>query len=714
MVSTAPHPRSAADAADRAATGRTRARRSRSGSIAPTPPVDSLGSEVDARLDEDGAPSVDVAALGETLLGAWREQRLASRALTARPELHRTDGLPMKEHRLRVSEQMRVLAAEGGVHRAFPVDLGGEADHGGNIAGFEELVTADPSLQIKSGVQWGLFGAAVLHLGTRPHHEKWLPGIMSLEIPGAFAMTETGHGSDVASIATTATYEDGEFVLRTPFRAAWKDYLGNAAVDGRAAVVFAQLVTRGVNHGVHAFFVPIRDEQGAFLPGVGGEDDGLKGGLNGIDNGRLHFDGVRVPRENLLNRYGDVAADGTYSSPIASPGRRFFTMLGTLVQGRVSLDGASVAAAKIALTVAVTYGDQRRQFTGGGEREEVLLDYQRHQRRLLPRLATTYAAAFAHEKLLTAFDEVFSGANDTEQSRQDLETLAAGLKALSTWHALDTLQEAREACGGAGFLAENRLTQLRADLDVYATFEGDNTVLLQLVAKRLLTDVGRRFKGAQPAELARYAASQVAGATVDNSGLRRLAQVVADRGSTARSVGQLREDQRELLTGRVESMVAGIASRLRPASKLPSDEAARLFNAHQSELIEAARAHAELLQWEAFTEALAGVEDAGTRTVLTWLRDLFGLGLIEKHLDWYLIHGRLSSQRAVAVTSYIDRLLARIRPHAADLVASFGYGPEHVRAAIATGAEAERQEEAHAWYEAARASGTLPTPEKRR
>ncbi|AND17615.1 acyl-CoA dehydrogenase [Rathayibacter tritici] len=714
MVSTAPHPRSAADAADRAATGRTRPRRSRSGSIATTSPVDSLGSEVDARLDEDGVPAVDVAALGEILLGAWREQRLASRALTARPELHRTDGLPMTEHRLRVSEQMRVLAAEGGVHRAFPVDLGGEADHGGNVAGFEELVTADPSLQIKSGVQWGLFGAAVLHLGTRPHHEKWLPGIMSLDIPGAFAMTETGHGSDVASIATTATYEDGEFVLRTPFRAAWKDYLGNAAVDGRAAVVFAQLVTHGVNHGVHAFFVPIRDEQGVFLPGVGGEDDGLKGGLNGIDNGRLHFDGVRVPRENLLNRYGDVAADGTYSSPIASPGRRFFTMLGTLVQGRVSLDGASVAAAKIALTIAITYGDQRRQFTGGGEREEVLLDYQRHQRRLLPRLATTYAAGFAHEKLLRAFDEVFSGANDTEQSRQDLETLAAGLKALSTWHALDTLQEAREACGGAGFLAENRLTQLRADLDVYATFEGDNTVLLQLVAKRLLTDVGRRFKDAQPTELARYAASQVAEATVDTSGLRRLAQVVADRGSTARSVGQLRDDQRELLTGRVESMVAGIASRLRPASKLPADEAARLFNAHQSELIDAARAHAELLQWEAFTQALAGIEDAGTRTVLTWLRDLFGLGLIEKHLDWYLIHGRLSSQRAVAVTSYIDRLLVRIRPHAADLVAAFGYGPEHVRAAIATGAEATRQEEAHAWYAAARTAGTLPTPEKRR
>ncbi|NQX04953.1 acyl-CoA dehydrogenase family protein [Rathayibacter sp. VKM Ac-2856] len=713
MSTTAPRPHSAADAADRAGS-RSRVRRSRSGPITPTPPVDVLGSEADARLDEDGAPGVDVAALGEVLLGDWREQRLATRALTSRPELHRTDGLPMAEHRARVTQQMSILAAEGGVHRAFPVALGGEADHGGNIAGFEELVTADPSLQIKSGVQWGLFGAAVLHLGTQAHHEKWLPGIMSLEIPGAFAMTETGHGSDVASIATSATYDEeaGDFVLTTPFRAAWKDYLGNAAVDGRAAVVFAQLVTRGVNHGVHAFYVPIRDDQGAFLPGVGGEDDGLKGGLNGIDNGRLHFDHVRVPRENLLNRYGDVAADGSYSSPIASPGRRFFTMLGTLVQGRVSLDGASVAASKIALTVAITYADQRRQFTGGGEREEVLLDYQRHQRRLLPRLATTFAAGFAHDRLLRAFDDVFSGKNDTDESRQDLETLAAGLKALSTWHALDTLQEAREACGGAGFLAENRLTQLRADLDVYATFEGDNTVLLQLVAKRLLTDVGRRFKNAQPGELARYAVGQVAGATVNNSGLRRLAQVVADRGSTARSVGQLRDEQRELLTDRVESMVSGVASRLRSASKLPSDEAARLFNAHQSELIEAARAHAELLQWEAFTEALAAIEDDGTRTVLTWLRDLFGLGLIEKHLDWYLLHGRLSSQRALAVTSYIDRLLARLRPHAGDLVASFGYRPEHIRASIATGAEAARQDEAHAWYEAARADGTLPTPEK--
>src|SRR5450830_1047284 len=214
-------------------------------------------------------PTVDVPALGELLFGSWAGARRQSRALVSRPELRRVEGLPMAEHRARVLDQLRLLVDEKAVHRAFPTSVGGSDDHGGNIASFEEFVIADPSLQIKSGVQWGLFGSAVAHLGTERHHRDLLPGIMSLETIGVFAMTETGHGSDVASIGTTATYEPDadEFVIHTPFRAAWKDYLGNAALHGRAAVVFAQLITLGVNHGVHAFFVPIRDAHGAFLPG---------------------------------------------------------------------------------------------------------------------------------------------------------------------------------------------------------------------------------------------------------------------------------------------------------------------------------------------------------------------------------------------------------------------------------------------------------------
>jgi len=117
------------------------------------------------------------------------------------------------------------------------------------------------------------------------------------------------------------------------------------------------------------------------------------------------------------------------------------------------------------------------------------------------------------------------------------------------------------------------------------------------------------------------------------------------------------------------------------------------------------------VQWESFTAALERVTDPGTRQILTWVRDLFGLTLIERHLTWYLLNGRLSAGRARTVTSYIDRLIARLRPHAQSLVDAFGYEQAHLRAPIASGAEAARQDEARAYYKAQRASGDAPVPE---
>ena len=381
-----------------------------------------------------------------------------------------------------------------------------------------------------------------------------------------------------------------------------------------------------------------------------------------------------------------MAEDGTYSSPIASPGRRFFTMLGTLVQGRVSLDGAATSAAAMALTIAITYGNQRRQFNAASDTdEEVLLDYQRHQRRLLPKLATTYAQIFAHDEFLVKFDAVFSGKADTDDDRQDLETIAAALKPLSTWHALETLQEAREACGGAGFLAENRMVGLRQDLDVYVTFEGDNNVLLQLVAKRLLTDFSKQFANADAGAMARFVVSQTAERAYHGTGLRRLAQTIADFGSTARSVSELRdaETQRELLTDRVEAMIAEIAGRLRDARKLPKADAAAAFNRNQNELIEAARAHAELLQWEAFTRGLAHTTDPGTKQVLTWVRDLFGLGLVgnvvdpdDAHIvgdpDATLLEREHRSERHLVVRGHVGRRRRQLGERRHRLIARTG------------------------------------------
>lgn len=669
----------------------------------------------------DDDVTLDAAALTPQLLGRWGHLRAFTREILKDEKFHKIEGQTKEEHRERVLGQLKALVTEGKVLRAFPERLGGGDEHGGSLAAFEELVAGDPSMQIKAGVQWGLFASAILHLGTPEQQDRLLPAAMNLETPGAFAMTEIGHGSDVASIATTATYdaETQEFVIHTPFRAAWKEYLGNAALHGQAAVVFAQLVTKGVNHGVHAFYVPVRERladgsAGPLLPGIQSEDDGQKGGLNGIDNGRLAFDHVRVPRTDLLARYGYVAEDGTYSSPIESPGRRFFTMLGSLVQGRVSLDGAAVNAQKIALAIAVRYATERRQFPGAGGEETVLLDYGEHQRRLVPLVARAYAGLFAHAELLELFDDVFSGRNDTDESREDLETLAATLKPASTWTALSTIQTCREACGGAGFMAENRMTGLHADLDVYVTFEGDNTVLLQLVGKRLLADYAKKFKGIDAAGIARIAAERAADTVRYATPFGRALQKISDSGQAARKVAHLRgeEAQRALLTDRVETMVEEVADRLRPAQKLPADKAAALFNQHQHDLIEAAKAHADLVQWEAFTRALSQVTDEGNRTILTWLRDLYGLAVIEENLAWYLMHGRLTGERARMVSSYMTRLVGRLRPHVLGLTEAWGYAPEHLRAPIATGAEKVRQDEAIAYYRAQRASGDAPVSEK--
>lgn len=679
---------------------------------------------VEARIEQIGdadleavapvaAGGIDQEAVRRAIFGTWPEERARARAIAADPDFWRDDLLAMPEHRERVLGQLFKLAEKGTPGLAFPEKYGGGNTAGGNIAAFEELFLADPSLQIKSGVQWGLFGGAIYHLGTERHHDEYLPKLMTMELPGIYAMTETGHGSDVASVATTATYdpETEEFVIDTPFRGAWKDYLGNGAKHGRAAVLFAQLITRGVNHGVHAFFVPIRDEHGEFLPGIGGDDDGVKGGLNGIDNGRLHFTGVRIPRENLLNRYGDVAPDGTYSSPIESPGRRFFVMLGTLVQGRVSLDGSAAVAMQAALKIAVTYGNQRRQFAGADGRETVLLDYQRHQKRLLPRLAQAYAATFAHDEFLRKFHEVFQDIADTPENRADLETLAAALKPASTWQAMDTLQECREACGGAGYLAENRIALLHHDLDVYTTFEGDNNVLLQLVGKRLLDDYAAKFKG----DPARTIMTQVADRAFRGIGLARLGGHVGDFGSHGRSVGWLRQPdtQRGLLSARVEDSIAEIAAVLAKVAKRPKAEQQAAFNTQQDKLIQASLRYAELIQWEAFTRKLEEFDaDSDTHRVLTWLRDLLGLTAIERDLGWYLMSGRLTTQRARMVSSYTNRLLTRLRPHAQDLVDAFGYTDAHLRAKIASGAEQERQEEAAEYFAQLRASGDAPIDER--
>jgi acyl-CoA oxidase len=636
-------------------------------------------------------PTIDVPALTALLDGRYAEVRqlVRSNLVEYASILEEAETLDRAAFRDRVKEVVLEMAATGQTGMGFPKEYGGGGDVGASFAAFETLAFGDLSVLVKVGVQFGLFGGAILQLGTERHHEKYVADLVTGKLMGCFAMTETGHGSNVQALGTVATYDAGadEFVITTTGPEANKDYIGNAADHAELAVVFAQLEVAGEGHGVHAFVVPIRQD-GEPAPGVRIEDDGLKMGLNGVDNGRLWFDQVRVPREALLNQFADVTEDGTYTSDIENPNRRFFTMLGTLIQGRVCVGGAGINASKVALAIAVRYALERRQFQATApDREDLLLDYGQHQRRLFPLLAHTYALHFAQEVVAGQTHQVFSGEvgddDEGQKFRRELESRAAGTKALGTWHATRTIQECREACGGAGYLAENRFAALKADTDVFTTFEGDNTVLLQLVAKGLLTDYSSGFEDLDQLGLVRFVAGLAVDTVVERMNVHKLVERVRDLlpggDQWDQEAGLLDpEYQLAMLRFREEHMLAGVARRL----KRGIDEGmnpGEVFSLVQDHVIHAARAHVERLVLEAFVEKTGAVEDGDTKVALNLLCDLHALATIEADRAWFMEHGRLTGSRSKAISREINALCRKLRPLARDLVDAFGVPEEMLR-----------------------------------
>jgi acyl-CoA oxidase len=624
--------------------------------------------------------------LRNALDGRWRDVRNTARQHLSN-EVFRPHYTPNTViARTKALQQLRIIAAAGGAEDGFKKEHGGTGDVGAAITTIEMLAMSDLSLMVKAGVQWGLFGGAVENLGTERHHEAYVRRIIDLDLLGCFAMTETGHGSDIQSLETAATYDHAtdEFVIYSPTPSARKDYIGGAAETATMAAVFAQLITAGPgeepkSHGVHCFLVPIRDANGNDMPGVSTSDCHYKGGLPGVDNGRIVFDHVRVPRDNLLNKYGDVARDGTYTSPIENPNRRFFTMLGTLIRGRVTVGGSAAAAARVALDIATRYALQRRQFKAPGDENEVLImDYLLHQRRLFPLIAKSYALQFAQNELVSKLHELQTTEEPDPVEQRELESRAAGLKAANTWHATRAIQEAREACGGAGYLAENRLIALRGDTDVFTTFEGDNHVLTQLVAKELLTAYADDIHGMSPVEWVRFAATAVSDRVMKRTAAQAIIQTIVDSREDNEEEGSLfnRGTQIKMFEDREDYLLSTVARRLQGRAK--EMDAFDAFNQVQDHVLHAATAHIDRIILEAFIAGIDSCDDDEAQKVLNMVCDLYVLSVIEDDVAWYIEHRYLSTERAKAVTRGINERCRTLRPYAETLVDGFGI-PEQLR-----------------------------------
>ncbi|MFK7953711.1 MAG: acyl-CoA dehydrogenase [Ekhidna sp.] len=586
------------------------------------------------------------------------------------PSFQYVDESNLEQYRERVLKWCQLLADQGFGAMGFPDEFGGGNDMKKYFAIMETLSYHDLSTVIKFGVQFGLWGMSVFFLGTEKHHKKYIKDIGSLKLPGCFAMTETGHGSNVKGVETTATYHHSSktFLIHTPHERAGKEYIGNAALHGQMATVFAKLIINDVDYGVNAFVVPLRNESGLVAKGVTIEDCGRKMGLNGVDNGKIWFDQVEIPHDNMLDRYASVDADGAFQSPIASDNRRFFTMLGTLVGGRIGIPRSGLSATKSGLTIAIKYGNKRRQFGPENGSEVPILNYRTHQRRLMPLLANAYASHFALQYVTERF------LNRKEDEMQEIEAMAAGLKAWSTWNTTHTLQECREACGGKGYLSENRIDRLKNDTDVYTTFEGDNTVLMQLVAKGRLSEFKKEFSDIDFFGMVNYVTEKA------KTGLTEMNPV------TIRSTDpdHLLDPEFHLAAFRYreKDILTSAAKRFKKHLDEGMDSF-DAFNQTQYHMVNVGHAYVERLILEQFLSAIEKVKDVNSQSALTKLSQLFALSQIEKNKGWYLEHDYMSGTKTKAIRKMINQLCLEVRHDAVALVDAFNIPDSCLSAPIA-------------------------------
>eukprot|EP01129_Flabellula_baltica_P013645 TRINITY_DN6379_c0_g1_i1.p1 TRINITY_DN6379_c0_g1~~TRINITY_DN6379_c0_g1_i1.p1 ORF type:complete len:687 (+),score=125.36 TRINITY_DN6379_c0_g1_i1:17-2077(+) len=422
------------------------------------------------------------------LLKGGRQKTLTAQKM--RSLVENNPDLRMPKHELSRPDKIKWAAKL--INRSYHMkkDIEFDSDYARDV--FERTLVGQIT-GLGSIMQYDVFFPAFLSISSDEQLERWLPLAKNYQIIGCYAQTELGHGSNVRGLETTATYirEDDEFEIHSPTLTSTKWWVGQLGKLANHALVFANLIIDGKSYGIHSFLVQIRSlENHNSLPGVTVGDIGPKLGFNAIDNGYLRFDHFRIPRTNMLNRYSSVTPEGEY---VKTGDQKM--MYGGMLRVRIYMFAHTADSLSKALTIAIRYSAQRKQFGDDGNGEEIpVLNYISQQYRLFPYLGLVFGIKFTGSKIFNLLEKLES--SDLSILPQ-LHAESAGLKSLSTALCAEAIQYARKACGGHGYSDYSGLPFLDTTFTHMETAEGENWIMTQQTARYLLKAFQKSMKGEQ-------------------------------------------------------------------------------------------------------------------------------------------------------------------------------------------------------------------------
>ncbi|KAF9180972.1 acyl-coenzyme A oxidase [Haplosporangium sp. Z 767] len=345
----------------------------------------------------------------------------------------------------------------------------------------------------------GAFIPVINSQGTDEQIEKWIPLAENYQIIGCYAQTELGHGSNLSRLETTATFvkETDEWEINSTSFTAAKWWIGGLGAMCTHAVVQAKLIIDGTDHGAHVFVVPIRslDDHKPF-PGIQVGDIGPKayGGFNKMENGFARFNKYRIPRENMLMRFSKVSREGIFTKP---PHAKL--SYGSMVLLRSVLIRQMALYLSRATTIATRYLTVRRQFNNPTNRNDAdlnpgletqVINYPMVQNRLFPMIAQSYALFAAGSQMMGMYINLMTGLTAGNiDNLAEVHAMSSSLKSYCTTIGAAGAEDCRKLMGGHGYSYFTGLAHLFASIVPSNTYEGDNYVLTQQMARYLLKEV---------------------------------------------------------------------------------------------------------------------------------------------------------------------------------------------------------------------------------